>query len=114
MTFSEWLKHRWLAFRIGYTTYLVLPLSIINFILISFAFLLKDFSLNIITYAVLGVVCIIPSACILGELHIKKQMSTDQRIPTERNPIIQQMIQKLDSIEYKLDNYLKKEEGLNV
>jgi hypothetical protein len=94
MLTTEWTKQRWLEFRLGYSTYLVLFIGIANFVLIAYNFIpsLKnviDFTLFTILVFIIGV----PITTYIGRLHVKKQLPVESKISSDINPYREKILE---------------------
>lgn len=91
---SDWIKQRWMEFRFGYTTYLVLLIGISNFILIAYNFIpsLKntiDLTLFTIFFFAIG----IPVATYIGHIHVKKQLPIENKASADNSPYREKILQ---------------------
>lgn len=106
---NNWLQERWYDFRIGHSTYLAFALNLINFLLISYTFLVSQipFLQNIFPslthFAVIGVVVYVPLTTYVGYWHNCKQLETDLTVQAKKNPIYNEFIKQLADIHQELD-----------
>jgi hypothetical protein len=104
----SWIRRRWYEFRMGHTTYLSFVLSLTNFLLISYNFLvsqipmLKNLFSSVVYFSVVFVVAYVPVTIYIGHMHNRKQLSTDLTVAGERNPFFMAILEKLDKIEKDL------------
>ena len=109
-----WLKRRWFDFRMGHNIYLSFLLSFMNFLLISYTFLvsqipfLNELFPGILEFAVVGALVYVPTSVAIGHFHNKKQLGTDLLIQAEKNPYFERIFKRLDTIEKKLENLERK------
>jgi len=102
MLFSK-IKTRvlWLDGRLGHTTYLMFFLTFVNFIIISFNFLIEDstFLQEIIPsmwiFTIVFVITYIPISVLIGRWHRFTQVSTEYMILMEANSTLATMIKIL-------------------
>ena len=92
----------------GHSTYLSFVLSLTNFLLISYNFLisqiptLKSLFSSVAYFAVIFVIVYVPFTIYIGHLHKRKQLSTDLTVAGEKNPFYVKVLEKLDEIEEEL------------
>ena len=104
----SWVQRRWYEFRLGHSTYLSLFLSLTNFLLIAYNFLvsqvpiLSELFSSILVFAVLFVIVYVPFTSYVGHLHTRKQLSTDFIVSGARNPYYAAILEKLDKIDEEL------------
>jgi uncharacterized membrane protein len=104
----SWIRRRWYEFRMGHSTYLSFILSLTNFLLISYNFLisqipiLKSLFSSIAYFAVIFVIVYVPLTVYIGHLHMRKQLPTDLTVSGEKNPFYVTILEKLDKIEKEL------------
>ena len=85
------IRRRWLDFRNGHSIYLAFLLTFINFILISYNFLIKQLpfgigdSLTLPSFILLFVLIYIPTAITLGVWHRKHQYSVENEALLRQN-----------------------------
>ena len=85
------VRRRWLDFRNGHSIYLAFLLTFINFILISYNFLIKQLpfgigdSLTLPSFILLFVIIYIPTAITLGVWHRKHQYSVENEALLRQN-----------------------------
>lgn len=85
------IRRRWLDFRNGHSIYLAFLLTFINFILISYNFLIKQLpfgigdSMTLPAFILLFVLIYIPTAITLGVWHRKHQYSVENEALLRQN-----------------------------
>lgn len=85
------IRRRWLDFRNGHSIYLAFLLTFINFILISYNFLIKQLpfgigdSITLPSFILLFVLIYIPTAITLGVWHRKHQYSVENEALLRQN-----------------------------
>ena len=85
------VRRRWLDFRNGHSIYLAFLLTFINFILISYNFLIKQLpfgigdSMTLPSFILLFVIIYIPTAITLGVWHRKHQYSVENEALLRQN-----------------------------
>jgi len=101
----EWVKRRWQEFRWGHNVYLAFLLSLTNFLLISYHFLIESLPihLELSFWILITVTCYVPLSIIVGHLHQTKQLKTDMVMATEVNPYFTQILEALKRIEERLE-----------
>ena len=88
------IRRRWLDFRNGHSIYLAFLLTFINFILISYNFLIKQLpfgigdSITLPSFILLFVLMYIPTAITLGVWHRKHQYSVENEAMVQENWIM--------------------------
>tara|TARA_B110001454_G_C12478600_1_gene333380 strand:+ start:48 stop:440 length:393 start_codon:yes stop_codon:yes gene_type:complete len=91
----------WLDGRIGHTTYLMFFLTFVNFIIISFNFLIEDETMlhdiipSMWIFAIIFIVAYIPISVLIGRWHRYTQLSAEYVILHEENPVLATMIRTL-------------------
>ena len=99
-----WVSRRWLDFRMGHATYLIFALSISNFILIAYNFLVSEVSFlnqlfpELWSFALVASLVYVPVAILIGHWHKNNQLKTDMQVAGEENPYFTKILQKLDAI----------------
>ena len=85
------IRRRWLDFRNGHSIYLAFLLTFINFILISYNFLIKQLpfgigdSMTLPSFILLFILIYIPTAITLGVWHRKHQYSVENEALLRQN-----------------------------
>ncbi|MEO9319761.1 MAG: hypothetical protein ABI361_03715 [Nitrososphaera sp.] len=88
---GRFLNRRWLDFRNGHSIYLVFIMNFINFILLVYNLAITQvpFARNIfeneIIFAAIFVAAYIPSAIVMGYLHRRRQLSTENEVMIREN-----------------------------
>lgn len=76
-------------FRIGYSTYLALPVALLGYITVIYQLLLKNIAAlawlfpHFSLFLVSALICLAPSATILGWIHIKRSMAYKSQIDVD-------------------------------
>lgn len=102
------IKNIWYYFRIGYSNYIGMTLSGINFVIISYSFIVEENALlkgvfpNVLYFLVPSILALLIISSISGKVHILKQASTDQSILTSKNPVIMEILERVKKIEEKV------------
>lgn len=100
-----WIRRRWYDFRVGHSTYLGFLLSLTNFLLIVYNFLISQVTYLRALFPDLWVFCLVsafvycPLAMYIGYWHRKHQLNTDLTMQAEKNPIYFEIMERLDKIE---------------
>jgi len=102
----NWLQERWYEFRLG-GIYWGTVQSLISFTIITYTLYLERFNImifkSIFQYALIFCAIYIPLRIIVGYIHRIKQMKHDTGLAAKQNPVIMDIIDRLDRIEKKLD-----------
>jgi len=105
MNLWQFIKRRWMELRWGHSTYLVFLLSGVNFLLITYRFLieyvppLKAMFPQLWIFAVIFLVAYCPIAIVIGHWHREAQLSTEQILVTQQNPYLMDLIDRVRRIE---------------
>ena len=115
---ESWFRRRFFEFRHGHGVYLIFFLSFANFVLIFYRLLIEQIPIltNIFTNLWIFVLTFVllypPIAILIGHWHTKTQLSTENTIITEQNPLLMNLIENVDTLNKKIDevqDQLKKE-----
>lgn len=88
----EWIKRRWLEFRVGYGTYLTFIFGFSNFLLLLYGLTpLKD-QINFAVFSLILAAVLLPGATMIGHLHNKNQLPTEAKVNTSLNPYLDKII----------------------
>ena len=96
-----WMRRRWWEGRTGHTTYLMFILTIANFLLIAYRFLIEQNSLfeslmsNLWTFALFFVISYIPISILIGHWHRETQQKVELSIKLLENPINAKMFRTM-------------------
>ena len=88
-----WFRRRWLDVRYGHTNYLIFSLTIANFVLILYRFLIEqdpimnDVLSDLVMFTVILMIFYIPISILIGYWHRHTQLSTDNIIKQLENPL---------------------------
>ena len=99
-----------MEFRWGHSTYLVFILSITNFILITYNFLIEGIPLlkfifpDVTLYLVLMPLVYVPLAILIGHYHRKSQIKIDSALSAQENPYMMEILSRLENIESAVKN----------
>jgi len=91
----------WWDARFGHLNYLMFFLVFLNFILISFNFLIEDNSNfngiidNLWVFGIIFVILYVPVSTIIGRWHTKTQISEEMKMKVFQDPILAKMIRTL-------------------
>ena len=104
-----WLRRRWWDFRRGESIYLRLPISVLSYVTVIYTLLLERISFlkslfpHFYMFAVVASVCYVVVGIVVGWLDRKgKVLSTDLTISTRENPIVMELLEKVNRIEKKV------------
>ena len=95
------LRKMWWDARFGHLNYLMFFLVFLNFILISFNFLIEDNSNfngiidNLWVFGIIFVILYVPVSTIIGRWHTKTQISEEMKMKVFQDPILAKMIRTL-------------------
>lgn len=99
----EWLQEKWYEFRLGHSSYWGFALSLINFSLILYGFLISEIDFlsfnNPLEFAVVLTIIYIPITTLTGHLHRKYQMKVDFKVAYKEIPQITEIQKQLERIE---------------
>ena len=90
-------RKRWMEGRAGHSMYLMFSLTLINFILISYRFLVEkepffgDMISELWLFAVILLACYIPVSIGIGFWHRKTQYKVERSIKDLENPLLMKM-----------------------
>ena len=113
---QDWIRRRWWDGRTGHKTYLMFALTFVNFILISYRFLIEQNSLfgNLISdlwvFAVFFIVTYIPVSIIIGHWHKETQWEVEMVIKQLENPFYAKMFRSMMDIQTGKASEKEKEE----
>lgn len=117
------IRKLWLYFRYGHSTYISITLSMMNFILLSYRFIIEPNIENVViinnltTFAIVFLIIYIPVSILIGYWHRKTQIKVDLDIKFTRNIVFAKTIKSLIDLKLqksnkeeidKLENLLKK------
>ena len=91
---NNWLRRRWLESRYGTTNYLIFSLTIVNFVLILYRFLIEsdpiinDFLSNLWIFTVILMIFYVPTSILIGYWHRHTQLSTENIIKRLEDPLL--------------------------
>ena len=98
---KTFIKRRWFDGRTGTTTYLLFGLTLMNFILISYRFLIEENTLfeklisDITIFSIIFIVTYIPISIMIGYWHRKTQWKVELALKQLENPIVGKMIRTI-------------------
>jgi len=88
-----WFRRRWLDGRYGHTNYLIFSLTIVNFVLILYRFLIEqdpimnEFLFDLGTFTIILMIFYVPISILIGHWHRHTQLSTENIIKQLENPL---------------------------
>ena len=94
---NYWLRRRWVDGRTGHATYLMFTLTLTNFILIAYRFLLEKDPLfeklisDLWLFGLIFLISYMPISIIIGFWHRKTQLSVENSIKYLENPYFSKM-----------------------
>ena len=98
---KDWIRRKWWEGRQGHTTYLMFALTITNFILISYRFLIEQSSLfeslilNLWTFSLFFIITYVPVSILIGHWHRETQQKVELHLKLLENPVNAKMIRVL-------------------
>ena len=98
---KTFIKRRWFDGRTGTTMYLLFALTLMNFILISYRFLIEENTLfeNLISdltmFSVIFIVTYIPISILIGYWHRKTQWKVELALKQLENPVNAKMFRTI-------------------
>ena len=106
---TVWFSRRFFEFRMGYATYIVLPLQVVNFTIIAyFLFIdrvefLKLLFPEVYIFLTVFVLTLIPFSIFLGHyIYRRIQLRTDVTMLAEQNPILSELLNTVRSMDDRL------------
>ncbi len=90
---KNWFRRRWLDGRFGHSYYLMLGLTLVNFVLIVYRFLIEqdptmnEFLSNLWIFSVILIIFYVPASILIGCWHRHTQLSTENIIKQLENPL---------------------------
>ena len=98
---KTFIKRRWFDGRTGTTTYLLFGLTLMNFILISYRFLIEENTLfeklisDITIFSIIFIVTYIPISIMIGYWHRKTQWKVELALKQLENPVNAKMFRTI-------------------
>ena len=98
---KNWIRIRWMDSRSGTSIYLLFGLSLTNFILISYNFLLEKDPLfdglisDLWIFALIFLISYVPISIIIGFWHRKTQLKVDTTLAMYQNPFTAKMFRTI-------------------
>ena len=95
------IRRRWMDGRTGHATYLMFALTLMNFILISYRFLIEEESAyeslisNLTTFSIIFIITYVPVSILIGYWHRKTQWKIELAIKQLENPMIAKMFRTI-------------------
>lgn len=89
-----WFRRRWLEVRYGHSYYLMFALTLVNFALISYRFLIEndpivnEFVSNLWVFTVVLMIFYVPISILIGYWHRYTQLSTENIIKRLEDPLL--------------------------
>ncbi len=108
MNFNKfWIRRRWMDGRNGHGVYLMFALTFLNFILITYRYLIEGetgFSAlveNLWFFAIIFIISYIPISIVIGYWHRKTQLSVENVLKRMEDPLFAKMIRTLLDVQTK-------------
>jgi hypothetical protein len=95
------IRKIWWTTKIGHSTYLMFLLAMVNFILITYSYLLEGnvvfetYISNLWVFGIIFIILYFPISIIIGRWHTNNQISVDMTIRGLNNPVQAKMIKIL-------------------
>lgn len=95
---KNFVRKLWWDGRIGHTTYLMFLLTFVNFIIITYNFLIEGneffekFTNDMWLFAIIFIVFYLPGAILIGRWHVNTQLSVELVMRMYENPIMAKMV----------------------
>jgi len=95
------LRRIWLDGRNGHTVYLMFLLGFLNFIIITYAYLIEGntifekLDLELWSFGIILIILYVPISILIGRWHKRTQLRTDMTFSIIHNPMITMMIRTL-------------------
>lgn len=91
---KTWFRRRWLEIRYGHSYYLMFVLTLVNFVLISYRFLIENDPIvselvsNLWIFTVILMIFYVPISILIGYWHRYTQLSTENIIKRLEDPLL--------------------------
>ena len=91
---KNWSRRRWLEGRYGHTNYLIFSLTLVNFVLILYRFLiekdpiLNEFLSDLWMFTAILMIFYVPTSILIGYWHRHTQLSTENIIKRLEDPLL--------------------------
>jgi hypothetical protein len=101
MIIQKFLRKLWLDGRIGHTTYLMFSLTFVNFILITYSFLIErseifaKFISDLWLFGIVFTIIYFPVSILVGKWHTNTQINVERSMKRLEDPITARMIRTL-------------------
>ncbi len=108
-----WIRRRWMDARFGHSLYLMFGLTFVNFLLITYRFLLEEESVfdgfieNLWIFTLIFIVSYIPISIIIGHWHNQTQLMVENYLKRMEDPLLATMFRTILDVE---TNKISKEE----
>ncbi len=95
---TYWFRRRWFDGRLGTAEYMLFSLTFLNFILITYRFLLEEESVseelisNLWIFGVIFLVSYIPISIIVGFWHRKTQLNVENTLKQQESPFFSKLM----------------------
>ena len=98
---KNFTRKLWWDGRMGHNTYLIFLLTFVNFILITYSYLIdgsvifEKFISDLWLFSIVFIILYVPVSILIGKWHTDTQISIDQTIQYHENPIVARMVRTL-------------------
>jgi len=98
---KNFVRKLWWDIRMGHSTYLMFFLAFVNFILITYSYLIEGneifqkFISDLWIFTIIFLVCYFPISILIGRWHTKTQISVEMTMKMLEDPIMAKMIKIL-------------------
>jgi len=109
---KNWVRRRWVDFRLGHSVYLVFGLAFGNFILIFHRLFIErlGIELSLWQFVIIFGLAYLPLAVAIGVWHRKSQVKVETEMMLKQNPMMAKYIRiLLDAIDNKLTDKEKQD-----
>lgn len=109
---KNWVRRRWVDFRLGHSVYLVFGLAFGNFILIFHRLFIErlGIELSLWQFVIIFGLAYLPLAVAIGVWHRKSQVKVETEMMLKQNPLMAKYIRiLLDAIDNKLTDKEKQD-----
>lgn len=102
----EWYQRRWYEFRLG-NIYIGTIQSLASFTIIAYVLVIEKLNIKIfdtfLKFVIIFSIIYFPARTIAGHIHRTRQMKFDTGMAAEQNPVITEILDRLERIESKLE-----------
>jgi hypothetical protein len=113
------LRKMWWDGRMGHTTYLMFALQLVNFLLISYNYLIEGeqifqtFLSDLWLFGIIFMIFYIPISILIGKWHTETQISVEMTMKMYEDPVTAKMVRGLLNVQNDVSNKKEIEEFRN-